>query len=148
MRGNIEGLSSSGFFYSATQYSIYKEAHKKMIKQHHVFYYIDDGMNPICCGKSAPNQKAPTNGWLLLFSHHKLHQEELVGKPCTSMPQNSHLLSGWPKKSPNFIFITKMVFPQGLKFINSGSESRVVAFSSCQDCSLYCWGLCLFAVKR
>ena len=34
-----------------------------------------------------------------------------------------HLLSGWPKKSPNFIFATKMVFPKSLKFMNSGSES-------------------------
>ena len=28
----------------------------------------------------------------------------------------------WPKKSPNFIFSTKMVFPKSLKFMNSGSE--------------------------
>ena len=35
----------------------------------------------------------------------------------------AHLLSGWPKKkSPNFIFTSKMVFPKCLKFMNSGSE--------------------------
>ena len=34
----------------------------------------------------------------------------------------THLLSGWPKKSSNFIFTTKMVFPKSLKFMNSGSE--------------------------
>ena len=33
-----------------------------------------------------------------------------------------HLLSGWPKKSSNFIFTTKMIFPKRLKFMNSGSE--------------------------
>ena len=37
----------------------------------------------------------------------------------------THLLSGWPKKSPNFIFATKMVFPKSLKFMNSGSETIV-----------------------
>ena len=30
----------------------------------------------------------------------------------------THLLSGWPRKSPNFIFTTKMVFPKSLKFMN------------------------------
>ena len=34
----------------------------------------------------------------------------------------SHLLSGWPKKSPSVLFTTKMVFPESLKSINSGSE--------------------------
>ena len=34
----------------------------------------------------------------------------------------SHRLSGWPKKSPNFIFTTKMVFPKSLNCMNSGSE--------------------------
>ena len=34
----------------------------------------------------------------------------------------AHLLSGWPKKSLNFIFTTKLVFPKSLKFMNSGSE--------------------------
>ena len=34
----------------------------------------------------------------------------------------AHWLSGWPKKSPNFIFATKMVIPKSLKFMNSGSE--------------------------
>ena len=33
----------------------------------------------------------------------------------------SHWLSGWPKKSPNFIFATKVVFPKSLKVMNSGS---------------------------
>ena len=35
----------------------------------------------------------------------------------------SHWLSGWPQKSPNFIFTTKMIFPKSLKFMNSGSET-------------------------
>ena len=35
----------------------------------------------------------------------------------------AHWLSGWPKKSPNFMFTTKTVFPESLKFMNSGSES-------------------------
>ena len=34
----------------------------------------------------------------------------------------AHWLSGWPKKSPNFVFTTKMVFPKSLKFMNSGSQ--------------------------
>ena len=34
----------------------------------------------------------------------------------------THLLSGWPKNSSNFIFTTKMVFPKSLKIMNSGSE--------------------------
>ena len=34
-----------------------------------------------------------------------------------------HWLSAWPRKSSNFIFTTKMVFPKGLKFMNPGSES-------------------------
>ena len=34
----------------------------------------------------------------------------------------SHWLSGWPKKSPNFLFTTKMVLPKSLKSMNSGSE--------------------------
>ena len=37
----------------------------------------------------------------------------------------AHRLSGWPKKSPNFIFTTKMVFPKSLKFMNSGSEAKM-----------------------
>ena len=32
------------------------------------------------------------------------------------------LAEGMAKKSPNFIFATKMVFPKSLKFMNSGSE--------------------------
>ena len=32
------------------------------------------------------------------------------------------LLSGWPRKSSNFIYTTKLVFPKSLKFMNSGSE--------------------------
>ena len=32
----------------------------------------------------------------------------------------AHWLSGWPQKSPNFMFTTKMVFPKSLKFMNSG----------------------------
>ena len=39
------------------------------------------------------------------------------------VPSISHWLSGWPKKSPNFAFTTKMVFPKSLKFVNSGSKS-------------------------
>ena len=31
-------------------------------------------------------------------------------------------LSGFPEKSPNFLFTTKIVFPKSLKFMNSGSE--------------------------
>ena len=38
------------------------------------------------------------------------------------MGTTTHWLSGWPKKSPNFIFATKMVIPKSLKFMNSGSE--------------------------
>ena len=41
---------------------------------------------------------------------------------CLYCKRAGHLLSGWPKKSSNFIFITKMVFPKSLKFMNSGSE--------------------------
>ena len=39
-------------------------------------------------------------------------------------PENTptHWLSGWPKRSPNFIFTTQMVFPKSLKFMNSGTE--------------------------
>ena len=36
----------------------------------------------------------------------------------------THLPSGWPKKSPNFIFTTKMVFTKSLKSRNSGSETK------------------------
>ena len=43
---------------------------------------------------------------------------------CTVSGLPTHWLSGWPKKSPNFVFTTKMVFPKSLKFMNSGSESR------------------------
>ena len=38
------------------------------------------------------------------------------------MTWKSHRLSGWSKKSQNFIFTTKMVFPESLKFMNSESE--------------------------
>ena len=41
----------------------------------------------------------------------------------------THWLSGWPKKSPNFIFTTKMVFPKSLKFMSSGSQESSEAFS-------------------
>ena len=44
---------------------------------------------------------------------------EILGTP------EPHLLSGWPKKSQNFIFATKMVFPKSLKFLNSGSEELI-----------------------
>ena len=49
------------------------------------------------------------------------------GNPVGSDPKwwlftVSHLLSGWPIKSYNFILTTKMVFPKSLKFMNSGSE--------------------------
>ena len=43
---------------------------------------------------------------------------------CLLSLGSTHLLSGWPKKSPNFTFATKMVFPKSLKFMNSGSESN------------------------
>ena len=36
--------------------------------------------------------------------------------------RDTHFLSGWPKKSPNFLFTTTMVFPKSLKLMNSGSE--------------------------
>ena len=38
----------------------------------------------------------------------------------------THWLSGWPKKSPNFFFTTKVVFPKSLKFMNSGNELNMV----------------------
>ena len=41
---------------------------------------------------------------------------------AAAFAKTSHWLSGWPKKSPNFIFTTKLVFPKSLKFMNSGSE--------------------------
>ena len=41
-----------------------------------------------------------------------------------SLVVSTHLLSGWPKKSSNFIFTTQLVFPKSLKFMNSGSESK------------------------
>ena len=44
-------------------------------------------------------------------------------KPNKATECLSHLLSGWPKKSSNFIFTTKVVFPKKfIKFMNSGSE--------------------------
>ena len=40
-------------------------------------------------------------------------------------------LAEWmAKKSPHFIYTTKVVFPKSLKFMNSGSEKRMVAFSA------------------
>ena len=38
---------------------------------------------------------------------------------------DTHWLSGWPKKSPNFVFTTEMVFPKSLKFMNSGSQDDI-----------------------
>ena len=38
------------------------------------------------------------------------------------------LLSGWPTKSSNFIFTTKLVFPKSLKFMNSGSDCQMIDF--------------------
>ena len=46
------------------------------------------------------------------------------------LPRPPHWLSGWPKKSPNFICTTKMVFPKSLKFMNSGRVSLPTSNSS------------------
>ena len=44
----------------------------------------------------------------------------------------AHLPSGWPQNSPNFIFTTTMVFPNSLKFMNSGSGKGFFGFPPCQ----------------
>ena len=57
--------------------------------------------------------------WTGLQTVHELVVSQQNGPNPKS---DSHFLSGWPNKSPNFLFTTKMVFPKSLKFMNSGSE--------------------------
>ena len=46
------------------------------------------------------------------------------------VPPYPNRLSGWPRKSSNFIFTTKMVFPKSLKFMNSGSDRCPYGYAS------------------
>ena len=57
----------------------------------------------------------------------KTNVRQLLHRLMTPM---AHLLSGWPKKSSNFIFTTKMVIPKSLKFMNSGSEMEKPALQA------------------
>ena len=60
-------------------------------------------------------------GFPWAFKPTKKKERQLQPHP-SHKKERTHLLSGWPKKSPNFLFTTKMVFPKSLKFMKSGSE--------------------------
>ena len=81
-----------------------------------------------CRNSSVHSRPPPNNG---SFKPEPSHQNQLCTKnkdvylPCcatSSRIRHTHWLSGWPKKGPNFLFTTKIVFQKSLQFINSGSE--------------------------
>ena len=66
--------------------------------------------------KPGGSHRGPRERFILWMDEIHFVPPKKHGKPL------SHLLSGWPKKSSNFRFTTKMVFPKSLKFMDSESE--------------------------
>ena len=83
-----------------------------------VFVFLDGMANLSRSSLSTGSAGVPLGGtqWLTPLS----------GSQHSKASTLTHLPSGGPKKSPNFIFTTKMVFPKSLKFMNSGGELKEV----------------------
>ena len=72
--------------------------------------------------KTAGGSSHCTISWKLVGKGRPETWVESDLRTSSPLKREPHWLSGWPKKSSNFIITTKMVFPKSLKFMNSGSE--------------------------